>query len=132
MHERHRKEFLIALRVKKGSRAAGKDVSANGLDGINGLYIVAVDQFSSSQRFQAVSGNFVLQVHTLNVVLLLRPTLYVPLVMSREQGWCSAGLKMIWPCYVGLQLAQLGFFCFGIPYPCRDWFFVKWMVPLSG
>ena len=62
VHEKSPKEYLLAMRVKKGSRAAGQDVSANGLDGINGLYIAAVERPASEHLFTDVGGSFILQV----------------------------------------------------------------------
>jgi hypothetical protein len=87
VHDKCPKEYLIAFKVKKGSRAAGQDVSANGLDGINGLYIAAVDRPSTQEHFSNVGGGFVLQVSLLGQYsrTLLHCCIYARSTMSGVQ-----------------------------------------------
>jgi hypothetical protein len=62
LHEQRSKEYLLAMRVKEGSAAAGKDIHENGLEGINGMYIVGIDRPSTGDRLRDVPRTFVLQV----------------------------------------------------------------------
>ncbi|GBF94386.1 sodium sulfate co-transporter [Raphidocelis subcapitata] len=51
VYDQQPKDFLVALRVKPGGGADGRDIAANGLKDINGLHIAAITRRATGEAF---------------------------------------------------------------------------------